>query len=150
MELALKLTGYLAVFSLGFLAARFISRFQFNKQKAIVKRYEQAVLAKESQLVGMLYSIHHDGFNPRLKRIRGCINVCTEILKQIRVIRLKIEKLEEFAIRPNHYTYVKMIVSELKNLYKQLNEHEEFNKSISTECLEMENDILKNAEKYQS
>ncbi len=128
MELWIQLTGGVALFALGFLAAAFMFRRQFLKQREVTKEYEKA-------MTGLFYSIHHDGFNPRLKRIRGCINVC-------RMHFDSIEKLEEFVTRPGHENYMKLILKELKEVRQWFNK-------ICTVCLEMEKDIIDNAKKYE-
>jgi hypothetical protein len=115
-------------FALGCLAAGCMFRKQWQKQQAIILKYEQNV-------TGLLFSIHHDGLKPRVQRIVGCVSTSKVHFESI-------EKLTEFALRPNGYNYLKLIVIELKEIRNWFNR-------MATECIEIEAFIKKNTKQYE-
>lgn len=119
----------------------YIFRKQLRNQISIIRKYE-------TKLSGVIYSIHHDGYNPRLKRIRGCINVFLVTLIQLREMKSKMENLIQFMERPDHHRYSELFLIEAKSFLKVAGDVKWTLSSIDSECIEMEKDILDNAEKY--
>lgn len=133
---------------LTFLAVKFITRKVFQRQTLIVQAYELRIETLLTRIDGLMFSIHHEYSIPRLKRLRGSVNVLKLTFKKLKELRDTLEKASDFAERPNHYKYTRLVVETGREMVKEFNSIAPLFEAIYTEAEAIEKEIMENTQKY--
>jgi hypothetical protein len=102
-------------------------KFEIKQNLSDLKEQEEAIQK-------LIYNYHHNGLNPACKRLRGISNLTLRLCQSLK------ENLVLLA-KPNHHGYATIASKDLEEVIQWVN-------TSNTICLQIEKEVLENANKF--